>query len=166
MPPRAVVYVAGPMAGCTYEEADNWREYTRGLLPECDVRSPMRGKNFLRDLKSIPNGQDERQSSDLAIEAVDRAVSSQHAIVVRDHWDVTQADVVIANLKKATTPSIGTCFELAWCWEQQKPVIVVMDAGSPNDHPFVREAAYIVVSTLNEAVMVTRQLLNLEVYPE
>lgn len=162
---KPVVYVAGPMAGCTYEEADDWRQRVRTALPECDVRSPMRGKNFLKDMETIPAGGGEKQADELAKTAVDAAVSSQHAIVMRDHWDVTQADIVIANLTNAPFVSIGTCFELAWCWEQQKPVIVVMPEGNPNEHPFVREAAYIVVDTLNEALFVARKLLNLEVYP-
>lgn len=162
---RPIIYAAGPMAGCTFDEADDWRQEARLALPECDVRSPMRGKNFLRNMKTIPTGQDEKQSSDLAINAVDQAVSSQHAIVVRDHWDVTQADVVLVNLANAPMVSIGTCFELAWCWEQQKPAVVIMPEGNPNEHPFVREAAYVVVNTMEEALPVVRKLLNLEVYP-
>ncbi|KKN32419.1 hypothetical protein LCGC14_0814070 [marine sediment metagenome] len=160
-----VVYLAGPMAGCTYDEADGWRQYVRNLLPECDVRSPMRGKNFLQDLKTIPTGIGV-QSHELAVNAVDAAISSPHAIVIRDHADVTEADAVIVNLSKATSVSIGTCFELAWCWEQQKPAVVVMPKDSPHEHPFIREAAYAVVPSINDAVMVARTYLNLEVYAE
>lgn len=167
---QPIVYTAGPIAGCTWDEAVDWRAWVAPQLPECDVRSPMRGKEFLRELKCIiPGGGDKVQSDELAVEAVDAAISSQHAIVVRDHWDVQNADVVLVNLLPSLElgkASIGTSFELAWCWKYQKPAVVVMQhEGNPNDHPFVREAAYIVVPTLDASIAVVRQLLNLPLRP-
>ncbi len=166
-----VVYLAGPIAGCTFDAAIDWRHWVEEQLPECDVRSPMRGKEFLKQLQgpevitSQPN-----QYAELAKRAVDAAVSSQHAIVVRDHWDVQQADVIVVNLLPSLdigTASIGTSFELAWAWMFNKPAIVAMqDEGNPNNHPFVREAAYLVLPTLEEVMYVARQLLNLPVVPE
>jgi len=168
---QPIVYTAGPIAGCTWDEAVDWRAWVTPQLPECDVRSPMRGKELLRELKCItPGGGDKVQSDELAVEAVAAAISSQHAIVVRDHWDVQNADVVIVNLLPSLDlgkASIGTAFELAWCWKYQKPAVVVMqDEGNPNDHPFVREAAYIVVPTLEPSIAVVRQLLNLPPVPK
>lgn len=168
---RATVYLAGPIAGCTWDEAVDWRSWATQMLPECDTRSPMRGKEFLRELdQTIPAGGDDVQSNELAKEAVDAAVSTQHAIVVRDHWDVNTADVLLVNLLPSMAlqkSSIGTAFELAWAWKYQKPAVVVMqDIGNPNSHPFVREAAYIVVPQLESAIAVVRQLLNLSPTPE
>jgi hypothetical protein len=40
------------------------------------------------------------------------------------------------------------------------------EVDNPNNHPFVREAAYVIVDTLGEAAVIARTLLNLEVYPE
>lgn len=165
---QPIIYLAGPIAGCTFDEAVDWRDYVKDQFPECDVRSPMRGKEFLKSLqgkKNIITSQPE-QYARIAEKAVDAAVSSQHAIVVRDYWDVSQADIIIVNLLPSLeigTPSVGTCFELAWAWKLQKPAIVAMqDEGNPNNHPFVREAAYIVQPTLEEVVAVARTLLNLE----
>lgn len=160
-----VVYLAGPIAGCSWDAAVDWRDWVGNQLPECDVRSPMRGKEFLKALHEMPGSTEGLEEVlHLAKRGVDAAVSSQHAIVVRDHWDVNAADALVVNLLPSLdigTASIGTCFELAWAWKYQKPAIVAMQDGNPNSHPFVREAAYIVVPTLEEAVYVARQLLNL-----
>ena len=167
-----VVYAAGPIAGCTWDEAVDWRDWAKSQLPEVDFRSPMRGKEFLKELeRTIPTGGEAVQSHHLATAAVDAAISSPHAIVVRDAWDVALANVLLVNLLPSTAlgkSSIGTMFELAWTWKAQKPAVVVMEEGdiNPNSHPFVREAAYVVVPTLIAAVPVVRQLLNLPPTPE
>ena len=167
---RPVIYTAGPIAGCTWDEAVDWRAWAATQFPECDVRSPMRGKAFLKELqRTIPDGGDTVQSHELATAAVDAAVSSQHAIVVRDAWDVNMADVLLVNLlpsKGLGKASIGTSFELAWAWKAQKPAVVVMqEEGNPNSHPFIREAAYVIVPALGQAIFVIRQLLNLPPNP-
>ncbi len=160
------VYLAGPIAGCTWDETNDWREWVTDQFPEVECFSPLRGKDFLQGLKKVPLGSAAKQSADLAPDALDAAISSQHSIVVRDHWDVANADLILANLlpsKEIGVVSIGTCFELAWAWYFKKPAVVAMQKGSPNDHPFVREAAYVVVPSLKQAVQAARLALNLEV---
>lgn len=168
---QPVVYLAGPIAGCTWDVAIDWRVWAAEQLPECDVRSPMRGKEFLARLKEMPLTSDHCLAKDpeLALTGVEAAVSSQHAIVVRDHWDVQNADVLLVNLLPSVDvgkASIGTSFELSWAWKYQKPAVVAMQGeGNPNDHPFIREAAYIVVPRLESAIAVVRQLLNFPPVP-
>lgn len=158
----AIIYTAGPIAGCTWDQATDWRDWLRQQLPECDILSPMRGKDFLKKLKEIPEQVGKREAKHAS--EFELAITSQHAIVARDHWDVSRADVIFANLLPATgvgRPSIGTCFELAWAWYYRKPAVVVMQDDNPTDHLFVREAAYIVTPHLEDAVLATRLLLNL-----
>lgn len=164
MEKRFTVYTAGPIAGCKWDKAVDWRHWVARQLPECDVRSPMRGKEFLKELEDTIITSQPNQYAEIAQKAVDAAVSSQHAIVTRDHWDVATADILLVNLLPSVevgAASIGTCFELAWAWYFKKPAVVAMQPGNPNNHPFVHEAAYIVVETLEEAIFVARQLLNL-----
>ena len=160
---KPTVYVAGPIAGCTWEETVEWRDHIVAKLPECHIITPMRGKDFLHAMSEMPLTS--KHVGDLAMSNVEEVISSQHAIVVRDHWDVSRCDVLFVNLLPSNTtgkPSIGTCFELAWAWKYQKPAIVVMDDdGNPNDHPFIREAAYAVVPTQSRAIALTRLLLDL-----
>ncbi len=153
---KPVVYTAGPIAGCSWDATVDWREYVQKMLEQwCDVRSPMRGKEFLKARAAMP----------LTAEEVS-PVSSQHAIVIRDYNDVQQADALIVNLLPSadiSKASIGTAFELAWCYAAHTPAVVVMNEDNPNWHPFVLEAAYVVVPTLLEGVDIVRQVLNLEV---
>lgn len=172
MSSHPVVYLAGPIAGCSWDAAIDWRVWAATQLPECDARSPMRGKEFLAHLKEMPLTSDHCLAKDpeLALTGVEAAVSSQHGIVVRDYWDVQLADVLLVNLLPSVDvgkASVGTCFELAWAYAYHKPAVVAMQGeGSPNDHPFVREAAYVVVPRLESAIAVVRQLLNLPPVPE
>ena len=164
---KPLVYVAGPIAGCTWEETVEWRDHIKAKLPECHILTPMRGKDFLHAMSAMPltsaNVDDKVNMSET--EAV---ISSQHPIVVRDHWDVSRCDVLFVNLLPSLATdkaSIGTCFELAWAWKYQKPAVVVMNDGNPNDHPFVREAAYAVVPTRARGIALTRLLLDLPPEP-
>ena len=164
------VYLAGPIAGCTWDETSDWRVWVEEeMLPEVECLSPLRGKEFLQQLRKVPMGNAPKQSGDFAHDQLDAAISSPHSIVVRDHWDVMNADLLFVNLlpsKKIGFPSIGTMFELAWAWKFNKPAVVAMQKGSPNDHPFVREAAYVVVPTLHQAVAAARLALDLGITPE
>ncbi len=163
------VYLAGPIAGCTWDETNDWRIWVEEELPEVECLTPLRGKDFLKALRKVPLGSAPKQSAEFAHDSLDAAISSQHAIVVRDHWDVMNADLLFVNLlpsKDIGLPSIGTMFELAWAWKFNKPAVVAMQKGSPNDHPFVREAAYVVVPTLRQAVSAARLALDLGVTPE
>ena len=153
---KPVVYTAGPIAGCTWDDTIDWRVYVAKLMgPAVDVRSPMRGKEFLEGQAAMP------------LTAGDgHPIAAQHAIVIRDHHDVAQSAVIIANLLPSVEinkASIGTAFELAWAYEFKIPVVVVMKEPNPNWHPFILEAAYVVVPDLNEAIVLALQVLNLEV---
>jgi hypothetical protein len=162
--PKPLVYVAGPIAGCTWEETVEWRDHIKARLPECRILTPMRGKDFLRTMSAMPLTS-KYIGENTPMSEVEEVISNQHAIVVRDHWDVKRCDVLFVNLLPSLATgkaSIGTCFELAWAWKYQKPAIVVMNEGNPNDHPFVQEAAYAVVPTTARAIAITRILLDLQ----
>jgi hypothetical protein len=132
----------------------------------------MRGKEFLAHLREMPLTSDHCLAKDpeLALTGAEAAINSQHGIVVRDYWDVSQADVLLVNLLPSVDvgkASVGTCFELAWAYASHKPAVVAMQGeGNPTDHPFVREAAYITVPRIESAIAVVRQLLNLPPVPE
>ena len=160
---KPTVYVAGPIAGCTWEETVEWRDHLTVALPECHILTPMRGKEFLHTMSAMPLTSAHVDPKTEMTET-EEVISGQHAIVVRDHWDVQQCDVLFVNLLPSLSTgkaSIGTCFELAWAWKYQKPAVVVMNDGNPNDHPFVREAAYAVVPTRAKGITLTRLLLDL-----
>ena len=150
---KPIVYAAGPIAGQSYEGAIEWRFQLQELLMECDVRSPMRGKESLKNRATMPYVVEPDQSN--------HGVDTQHAIVIRDHWDVQNCDILVVNFAPATKVSVGSCFELAWALAYRKPAVVIMGENGLHDHPFIQEAAYVVVPDLETVALIVRQLLNL-----
>lgn len=118
------VYLAGPINGCSDEEANAWRTRAKSLLP--DVLDPMD-----RDYRGQEKG-------------------NVDAIVEGDKADIDACDMVIAYCPK---PSVGTSMEVLYCYgdiEQRKPCIVVVPNGS-SISPWLRYHATTVVSTIEEA---------------
>lgn len=126
------IYLARPISGCSGEDVfAYYRQLQRELSDLYVVLCPMTGKAHLRTSKCYaPTG-------------YEHPVSSDHAIASRDHWMVSQADVVYANLVGATEKSIGVVAELAWAYHLGKHVVVAMEAGNVHEHAFVMEMASI-----------------------
>jgi len=139
------VYLSGPISDMTYAGATGWREALANIFGNAGFRvlDPMRGKSFLSNQRRI-----ERER----YEAEGNPVLSDKALVNRDHADVTEADIIIANLLPGKTVSIGTMFELAWAMHMRKIVVIVMTPeSSVHNHPFVRESG-VVFERLDDAV--------------
>lgn len=145
------VYLAGPIKGLQYDDAVTWRQHAADdLAPEIVAYSPMRGKSTLRN------------SEPLGAEYLDESGSlliSPAAIYGRDHNDVATADLVIAYLVGASTVSIGTVSEIAWCHAYRKPLVVVEVEGGLHWHPFVTQPALTVVGSIEDAIKVARSVL-------
>jgi nucleoside 2-deoxyribosyltransferase len=143
------VYLAGPIAGLTYDEAEGWRRDVTGVLhPYIDAFSPLRDKSDM--------------FGDVVITAGCYAptIVSDKGIVTRDHYDVQNCDAVFCNLLGAKTVSIGTMMEIAWCHAYRKPLILIMeDQGNLHDHPFVRAVAGYRTASILHGVALTKTLL-------
>lgn len=147
------LYLAGPITGCTFGECIDWRKGFAKLMPDSiDCLSPMRAKSPLAPGVLIVDG------------TYHASVFGQDpAIMQRDYRDCTTADVVVANLLGAKVPSLGTVMEIAWCYGNHTPLVVVMeeDGSNPHDnHCMIRSVIGFRVATLNEAVVVARSILN------
>jgi nucleoside 2-deoxyribosyltransferase len=145
-----LVYLAGPISGMTYDEAQAWRAYASQNLPQ-EIRaiSPLRAKSQrLARLGKIWNSYE------------DHPLCCESGITARDRNDCTRADALIVNLLGATFVSPGTCIELGWADVYRIPVILVMEkTGNPYDHPMVRRTAGFRVETLDEALAVCEAVL-------
>jgi len=125
------VYLAGPIAGSTYEASEDWRICARLMLlrsPYIVTFSPMRGKAFLRQhgvLSSMPDDEDPRATGP--------------GIMGRDHNDVKTADAVLMNLLNAERISVGSMIEAAWCYAYRVPLILVMQAGNIHEHAMLNQ---------------------------
>jgi len=120
---KANIYLAGPIAQCSDEEAMSWREKAKqALVGHYDILDPMR-----RDYR----GQSEAPAEE---------------IVTEDLKDITHSDVLLANAWK---PSVGTSMEI-WIASQQPNTKVVVIAPE-RCSPWHRYCADEVVSSLQDA---------------
>jgi nucleoside 2-deoxyribosyltransferase len=90
------IYLAGPINGCTDEEANGWRDQVRAALTGWDILDPMS-----RDYRG-------REGENAA------------AIVVGDKEDISASDVVLVN---ATRPTWGTAMELHHAYTRRKRIV-------------------------------------------
>jgi nucleoside 2-deoxyribosyltransferase len=155
-PPRA--YLAGPIKGCTYNGATDWRQKVKDCLADVGIIgiSPMRAKNYLKGEAKV--GQDEIALKD----SYDQfPLSTNKAILSRDYNDCTRSDAVIINFLGAEKVSIGTVMEAAWAHAARVPVIVVIEPDKSNvhEHGLLLEVCNFRVATLEDAVAVAAAIL-------
>lgn len=141
------VYLAGPIAGLTYDAAQDWRsEVTKALAPEISCYSPLRQKHFLR--------------GEIGTKKYKDVLATDRGIMTRDHFDCMTSDLIFVNYLGTTKVSRGTDMELAFAFAYRKPVIVAVEPDSSIlDHPMVREAVQFRTATLAEAIALTRAVL-------
>ena len=166
---KPIVYLAGPISGQSYDGSVDWRNEAHDALAydaetgaplddgmECV--SPMRGKEFLDQLKgTLPANNDGWKGQ--GFKPLEKELIGQHAIIRRDFWDVARCDMLLANLlpaEETNMVSIGTMFELSLALWFRIPVVVVMNENNIHNHYFVRESAWVVVSTMEEAYAALR----------
>jgi nucleoside 2-deoxyribosyltransferase len=154
------LYLAGPIAGLTYEEAAlDWRERVINeihgahvqdkLITEIACYSPMRGKVFLKGSGEVIG----KQGYD------SHPMSSMQGIIGRDRNDVMMADAVFMNVLGAKSVSIGTTVELGWADAFRKPVILILDKGGAHDHAFYKGIATYVCDSVEQGIECAKALL-------
>ncbi len=179
-----VIYVCGPMAGLNWRRMGDWRDEVEQRMPDCEIRSPTRGKDWIRRVKAI---------SGLAY--AEKPFGSITAIIKRDHWDVRSSDLVLANfldpavvtirdilkehgvsLKETRIPSkvlsmgteqasIGSMVEYGFAYAYHTPVIAVMREKSIHRHVFPLGITLEIVPDLDTGIFLARKLLNLPEEP-
>jgi nucleoside 2-deoxyribosyltransferase len=145
-----LVYLAGPIAGLTYDQGQDWRAYACQQFPE-EIRgiSPLRCKEILRregiiTIKSYSNS----------------PLTTDKGITTRDTQDCSRADALLVNLLGAKAVSFGTPSEFGMAHILRIPIVVVIeDEGNPYDHPMMRDMAGFRVNNLDEGIAVIEALL-------
>ena len=118
-----VVYLAGPILGCTDEECRAWRE---------DVARRIRGR-CLNPMRRDYRGREDDYITEL---------------VEADKADIDESDIVLVNY---TRPSTGTSMEIMCAWWAEKTVIVVVPPDEPVS-PWIHYHATMVVDSMDEAI--------------
>jgi nucleoside 2-deoxyribosyltransferase len=143
------VYLAGPIAGLTFDEGQDWRiDVTERLSPKIECYSPLRNKQFLKEYGVIGTAE------------YDKPMSTDRGIMTRDHNDCITSDLIFCNLLDTKRVTIGTVMEIAWAFAYRKPLVVLMEkSNNLHDHPMIREAIGYRTESVDEAIAITRAIL-------
>lgn len=146
------VYLCGPMAANTHEQANGWRLKAFDILaPQgITVVSPMREKDMFDN--STLMGVDYSLFGDVP----ELRASS---IFTRDCYDVDHANIILANFTDLgvaksgeAIPSLGSDMEMARAEVRGIPIVMVAPEGNYyRKHPFSLVCADIIFDTLDEA---------------
>lgn len=152
--PNKTIYLAGPITGLTHDEARHgWRKEFSALLPEhIHCNSPMRGKEFLKDIGVL--GSDQSQYT--------HPMTTASGITTRDFNDVKTCDAMVACfLESGGVLSGGTFMEYGFAYALQKPIIVIGALDDPNVYHLMAEHVRgYHLETLEEAAAITAHLLT------
>lgn len=140
------VYLAGPIAGCTADEAQDWRHRVAADLPTGFV-----GVNPLRCEPCI--GEVYENVYD------DSKFGSPNAIFAKNWYDLHRCDWILAYMPKQARQqkglSIGTLFEIAWATHaNRKPLILVTDDEKLSTHPLIKAQVRWILTTFEDAYQV------------
>lgn len=128
---HSVIYLCGPINGCTDEECKDWREF---------VKSRWNGKTL------DPMRRDYRG----------KEAESVNEIVEFDKIDVVNSDVILVNYDK---PSVGTSMEVLYAFERGKLVVVVAKEGT-NISPWLRYHSHTIKPSFEAAIEYIREVLR------
>ena len=151
------VYLAGPIAGRSYDGATTWRDNAVRLLAAhgIDGLSPMRAKEYLRGVER------DTGFSATCDEYGHFPMSSPRAIMTRDRFDATRCDVLLVNLLGAERISVGTVMEIAWADLRRTPIVAVIepDGSNVHEHAMVGEAIGFRAATLEQGIEIVAAIL-------
>lgn len=119
-----VVYLAGPINGCTDDEANNWRDVVKDKVGADNCLDPMR-----RDYRGIED-------------------QSVNEIVIGDLTDINDSDVMLANCWQV---SWGTAMEIHYAHGNGLRVIVIIPEGT-RISPWLRYHSDAIVHNIDEAL--------------
>jgi len=151
------VYLAGPIAGCTELEANDWRHWVSVQLAY-KSQGQIRGINPLRCEPIMGDRYDQNSNPDPKF-------GTMRAIAAKNRHDVRNADVVLAFLpdrkgQHDERPSYGTICEIVWAAEDGKMVVVVSDDPEIQTHPVINANCGWMLSTIDEGIEVIMGILG------
>ena len=118
------IYLAGPINGCSDNEATTWREWFKERsLPRFSFIDPMKRDYRGKELYCYRE-------------------------IVDPQIDIRNSDIVVVMYVK---PSVGTSMEVFFAWSIGKPVIVINESDGPIS-PWLRYHSSSIVSSKKEAV--------------
>ena len=153
------VYLAGPITGCNFAGAVDWRNHAIKELADVGIKglSPMRAKEYLKQI-----AEHTEFTNDGDKYAIQSPLSTNRGITTRDRWDATRCDVLLVNFAPTHGRGIvstGTVMEIAWADAKRIPIVCVMPEGNEHQHGMVLEAIGFRVATLEQALDIVKAIL-------
>ncbi len=136
---KRLVYLSGPMGGCSFKEMSEWRAYVSEKLNSESLKCIDPTRSFTAT--SVPNETDKW-------------------INRRDYFDCVNAQALLVNLKDMKSLSIGTIMEIAWAYQKQIHIVCVCEPDGPQNHPMVKDSITHEVYTLDEGIAAVKELLS------
>lgn len=124
-----IVYLCGPINGCTDEECKDWREYAKSWLNS--TLDPMD-----RDYRG--------KEGDFYEELVEN-----------DKKDIDESDVLLVNYVK---PSVGTSMEILYAWESGDKEIVLVHREEENLSPWLLYHTHQRFTSFEDALKYVKEL--------
>jgi nucleoside 2-deoxyribosyltransferase len=159
------VYMAGPISGCSVDEASGWREDVAAQLRRSSIKclSPLRAHVYIREC--VGGAVADHSSPDIDDRGFDsRAIavmSNSRGITTRDRMDCMNCSVLLVNFLGTDRVSIGTAMEIAWADAARIPIVMIIeDADNLHDHAMIRECVGFRVNNLADAVEVVEAILG------
>ena len=155
------VYLAGPIDGMSFAEGNGWRERAIKKLGGFGIKalSPQRGKNYVAADPEVAEVMDfAKQEMVLSV----HPMSTSSMIFTRDKFDALNCDVLLVNFQGAQRRSIGTAMEIAWAYQQGKPIIVIVDESDQlhSVHPMLRQTFSHVTTSLEEGINIVASIFQ------
>lgn len=150
---KKFVYLAGPILGCTEDDAKHWRTYVDLSFEEGH------GITCISPLRCEPPLDGAYYKGVYA----DPKFGTDRAIVSKNLFDTKSCDMVLAFLPKPDPgrhQSFGTLMELAWAHALGKPTILVSDDPDILSHPVVTACASWVLPDLDSAIDLIHGILG------
>lgn len=150
-----IIYLAHPITGLSYDAVAEYYQEKYDHLNRFGytVLFPMVAKKYLKE--SAQGGKIKAEQEELAA-----PLSTDRAIIGRDRWMVTQADVVYINLEGAKEISIGSCMELGWGYDRRKHTITTMEKKNIHRHAFVNQASDVIFENDKQATKYLEDLIQ------
>jgi len=142
---KKYIYLAGPIAQCNYQEANDWRSYVRSNLHENIIGiSPLRCEPMHGETYGPGN---------------DPRYNSPGAIAAKNWYDTEKCDLILAYMPRELNerrPSYGTTIEIGWAIGLKKPIILVTNDAYLTEHPLIRANVNWVFEDFENALAVSK----------
>jgi len=154
------VYLAGPIDGLSYAEGIEWRQHAQKDLAVHGIKgmSPQRGKGYIADFAEIAGEMDFSKQEGLT----DNPMSTSRGILARDKFDALNCSVLFVSFLGATRVSTGTIMEIAWAYQLNKPIVVVVEDDDTlhRNHPMLRETFDYVVNNIDAGLDIVKGIFE------